>query len=181
MIENNPITVTGVFTDRGQMEATKAELVAVGFSGDQIEVAGPDGEESDARRNIAPRRIRVEGGAGLGGVVGGSLGCLLGVLMATGVIAGIGPILDGAGVAGMVGGAIGLIVGTILGALIGWSYASAPIGFYAEQFKPGYNFLKVQADGRTSEVADILRRHQATAVAVEPTKSTPSATGARLS
>lgn len=161
MFKLRPGAVVGVFTDRAQAQQAMDTLVQAGFRPDQIEVTVQEAVETPGHTNRGSLGLKARGGAALGGILGGIIGCLVGALAGTGMVGGIGPLFGGSGLGGLVAALIGLIVGALLGGLIGMGLTEDQDSFFARELQSGRTILAVQANGRSTEAADILRRHQA--------------------
>ena len=105
---------------RGQAEAVVDQLHKAGFTPSDISVLFPDktGTKDFAHEHNTKAPEGAIGGAGMGGVVGGTLGVLAGIGALA--IPGLGPfIAAGPIMAGLSGIAAGSMVGGIAGALVG--------------------------------------------------------------
>ncbi len=105
---------------RGQAEAVVDQLHRAGFASNDISVLFPDksGTKDFAHEHNTKAPEGAVGGAGLGGVVGGTLGLLAGIGALA--IPGLGPfIAAGPVMAALSGVAAGATVGGIAGALVG--------------------------------------------------------------
>ncbi len=112
--------VFGIYQTRIQAERSVDDLLAAGFSNDDISVLLPDNEGS---RDFAHEKsTKAPEGTAAGVTAGGAIGGTLGLLAGIGVLAipGVGPFiaagplmsaLAGLGVGGTVGGLIGALVG----------------------------------------------------------------------
>ena len=112
--------VFGIYHTRHQAEASVDQLLAAGFSNDDISVLLPDLQSSKEfaheKNTKAPEGTTT--GVAAGGAVGGTLGLLAGIgalaIPGVGPFIAAGPImgaLAGLGVGGAVGGLIGALVG----------------------------------------------------------------------
>ena len=161
MLKTRQGAMVGVFTDRAQAEQATDDLVQAGFPRDRIEVAFRDPVETASHTNMGSLSLKARGGAVLGGIIGGIIGCLAGALVGAGILSGIGPLLGGSALGGLLTGLIGLVIGALLGALIGMGLIEDEDSFFAKELQAGRTLLAVQANGRSAEVAGIMRRHQA--------------------
>jgi hypothetical protein len=163
MLHTHQNNVVGLFTEEAQAVRTQDELVRAGFPAEQIELSLVRGEQAAAlpATNTGPPRERALGGAVTGGIVGAIVCGLLGTLAATGWMGGSALVFDGGALSAVVGAAVGIVAGALLGGLIGWAFLSTSTDFYTRELQTGRYVVTVHADGRTSEAAAILRRHNA--------------------
>jgi hypothetical protein len=150
-------TAVGVFTDRPQAETAIEGLQRAGFRPDQIGIAiRKEGKGDAASRNeLSPH---VERGAATGAAAGAALGAVTGAAV-TGLIPGLGPVIATGLLAGILGGtALGAAAGGVLGALVGLGVPEEDARYYDREFVAGKVIVAVQAAGRSSEAAGILRR-----------------------
>jgi len=155
-------TVVGVFEHVEQAERAINDLKVAGFTPDAISVVTKD------------RKVEVEGvgneaaqGALVGSLGGGTLGAVLGWLLAggTALIPGVGPIVAAGVFGATVGGAlIGGTLGGIAGALAGAGVPEDEATEYTEFVKAGRTLVTVNAaNGQLLEAAmDVFERNGAT-------------------
>src|SRR5277367_4861926 len=112
--------VFGIYQNEKQTERAVEDLLAAGFSNDNISVLLPDNEGTRDFAHDKGTKAPEGTAAGVttGGVIGGALGLLAGIgvlaIPGIGVFIAAGPIMSalaGLGVGGTVGGVIGALVG----------------------------------------------------------------------
>src|SRR5580658_3594006 len=142
--------VFGIYQNEKQAERTVDDLLAAGFSNDDISVLLPDNKGTKDfahdKSTKAPEGTTV--GVTTGGAIGGALGLLAGI----GVLAipGVGPfIAAGPIMAALAGLGVGGAVGGLIGALVGMGIPEYEAKRYAGQIKEGGVLLSVHCD--TSE------------------------------
>jgi uncharacterized protein (TIGR02271 family) len=158
-------TVVGVFEDRMAADRAVDELRRAGFREDQIGVAGRYEED----RVVVDRDPSLEeeaSAAGTGAISGALAGAGLGALAGLGILAGVIPIVGPAIAGGTLGillsnAAAGAGIAGLAGALIGAGVSEEEAEYYEGELKGGRTIVTVQADGRTGEAGEILRRHGA--------------------
>jgi hypothetical protein len=152
-------TAAGHFRDRASADAAYDELVAKGFSRDDISIAGRGREGG----GLADDEGHVT--AGEGAKVGGIAGLLIGA--AAMLIPGIGPIVAvgplAAGLAGLItGGVTGAVVGGITGGLVDAGLSKDEAEYYNERFQQGGYLLTVRSDdARYNDARLVLQQHGA--------------------
>ena len=149
-------TAVGVFADRLQAETAIKGLQGAGFRPDQIGIAiRKEGKGDTASKNeLSPH---VERGAATGAAAGAALGAVTGAAVA-GLIPGLGPVIATGVLAGILGGtALGAAAGGLLGALVGMGVPEEDARYYDREFIAGRVIVAVQAAGRSSEAAAIMR------------------------
>lgn len=146
------ITAVGVFDDRRHAHLAIDELVANGFSMDQIGLVIPDDGHIEAPK--LEEHSRAAEGAAAGAVAGGSLGALAGAAAAL-AIPGIGPVIAGGLLAGALTGVAG---GGLLGALIGLSVPEEEAQHHENHLRSGKTIVTVKAEGRFDEALAILQK-----------------------
>ncbi len=110
----------GIYPTRSAAESAVDQLVAAGFSNQDVSVLMAD--QRGSRDFAAEKNTKAPEGATTGGVLGGAVGGTLGLLAGIGALAipGVGPLiaagpimgtLAGLGAGGVVGGLVGLLVG----------------------------------------------------------------------
>lgn len=160
--------VLGVFSLRGNAEDAIAKLENSGYNPKDISIMMKDKREA---RDIADSTgASVVGGAVSGAATGGILGALAGLLVATGVIPGLGAILIGGPLAAALGltgtaatavsgAATGVIAGGIIGALASLGLSDEDARAYEESIREGGILLAVPARlGEEDEVSLIMER-----------------------
>lgn len=159
--------VVGVFHTPAEAEHAVADMVDHGFQREEINLIGPDSPQASHVEIEGSKVEHVEDmaiGAVGGGLLGGSLGTVVGMVVMA--FPGLGPALvegpfasaiGGAGVTMVVGGVLGALVGGVLGALT-WARITVDESHAYETFlKHGGALVVVQAaDNKLSEAAEIL-------------------------
>jgi uncharacterized protein (TIGR02271 family) len=162
-------SIIGLFDTFEEASTVVNELVASGFSRDNISVVANDaaGESRtyDDAGEVTDDDINATGaGATTGAVVGGTLGVLagLGVLGAL-VIPGIGPIVAaGPLLAGAAGAGVGALAGGLVGALADAGVPEEDAKYYSEGVRRGGTLVMVSAEDNTAQTAaDIMNRNNA--------------------
>jgi hypothetical protein len=162
---NNSETVVALYNRLDNAHAAVRELVAAGFSRDDISLVANNvtGEYS---RSAASDDVTGEEGAGFGAVVGSLTGVMVGLTAIA--IPGIGPIIAAGPLAALLGGTTGAAVGAVLGAVTGGITASlVNVGvpedeaeYYAESVRRGDILVTVTANGDDARDAmNIMQRH----------------------
>jgi hypothetical protein len=146
-------TVVGVFPTHAEAEQAVQDLLAAGFTKEQVGFIGPHpaGHESAPHPEEASGLRAIVGGytgTAAGGILGGILGAILTV-----VIPGLGHAVA-AGVVGMM--LAGAYVGGIAGVLIGMGIPEHEAHAYHREVQAGRTLVTVQVDGRYSEALAIL-------------------------
>ncbi len=152
--------VFGIYQNEKQAERTVDDLMADGFSNDDISVLLPDhqGTKDFAHDKSTKAPEGTAAGVTTGGVIGGTLGLLAGI----GVLAipGVGPfIAAGPIMAALAGLGAGGAVGGIIGALVGMGIPEYEAKRYEGHIKAGGILLSVHCD-RSEKIArakDLLK------------------------
>jgi hypothetical protein len=149
--------VVAVFEDRQKAQRAIDELRLAGFREEQIGVAGRHPEfPSDAYQG----ETYAEEGAAAGVLSGAAVGGLWGIGIAAGLLPAIGPVIAGGTLAAIfASAATGAAVAGVAGALIGMGIPEEEARYYEGEFKAGRTVVTVQADGRSEEAVNVLRRH----------------------
>ncbi len=160
-------SIVGVFNSVGSAEGAINDLKVAGFTPDSISVVTKEKDEQQALEAASGNRAGE--GALIGSLGGGTLGAVIGWLLAggTALIPGVGPVIAagifGATAAGaLVGGAIGGI-GT---ALAGQGIPEDEAQEYEEHVREGRTLLTVKASNgqMLGNALDIFDRNEATGV-----------------
>ena len=148
-----------MFTDRESSESAYKSLRDRGYSDDDINVMMSDDTRNkwygDGTHDDTELGSKMSEGAGLGGVIGGSLGALVGGIAALGtnlVLPGLGLVVWGPIAAALAGAGVGGAAGTLTGALVGWGIPEDRAKSYEEGIKNGGTVLGVHP--RSNEDAD---------------------------
>src|ERR1700733_810649 len=159
MAEKNT-AVFGIYQNEKQAERTIDDLLAAGFSNDDVSVLLPDlrGTKDFAHDKGTKAPEGAAAGATTGGLVGGTLGLLAGI----GVLAvpGIGPfIAAGPIMAALAGLGVGGAVGGIIGALVGMGIPEYEAKRYEGHIKAGGVLLSVHCDTseKVARAKDLLK------------------------
>ncbi len=162
-------TTIGVFHDRLKTEMIVKELHASGISNDDISCiyTDRDGEIKDSQTGD-----KIEIGAVKGVVAGGVLGALAGLVVANGIIPGLGtlfvagPLVEilGLGLTGAVattaaGAATGAIAGGLVGGLVELGVSDEDAGIYEEHIKKGRVVIITRTDNGNAK--DVLKKNGA--------------------
>src|SRR5579871_4772838 len=153
--------VFGIYQNEKQAERTVDDLLAAGYSNDDISVLLPDnkGTRDFAHDKSTKAPEGTAAGVTTGGVIGGTLGLLAGI----GVLAipGIGPfIAAGPIMAALAGLGVGGTVGGIIGALVGMGIPEYEAKRYEGRIKEGGVLLSVHCDtsDEVSAAKDLLKQ-----------------------
>jgi len=157
-------TVVGVFDEVAQAESAINDLKIAGFTPDSISVITKD--RNNQRDLDTASGNDAAQGALVGSLGGGTLGAVLGWLLAggTALIPGVGPVIAAGVFGATVGGAlIGGTLGGITGALAGSGVPEDEAAEYEEHVKGGRTLVSVNAaNGQLLEAAmDVFERNNA--------------------
>src|ERR1022692_4725708 len=152
--------VFGIYKSGAQAEKAVDQIVAAGFSNDDISVLLPDNQGTKAfaheKNTKAPEGTTA--GVTTGGVVGGTLGLLVGIGALA--IPGVGPfIAAGPIMSALAGLGVGGAVGGLIGALVGMGIPEYEAKRYEGRIKEGGVLLSVHCD-TSEEIArakDVLK------------------------
>ncbi len=142
--------VFGIYHTRLQAEGSVDQLLAAGFSNDDISVLLPDLQSSKefAHQKDTKAPEGTTAGVTAGGAIGGTLGLLAGIGMLA--IPGMGPFIAAGPIMGALAGlGVGGAVGGVIGALVGMGMPEYEAKRYEGQIKEGGVLLSVHCD--TSE------------------------------
>ena len=177
------ISAFGIYQNEKQAERTVDDLLAAGFSNDDISVLLPDnqGTKDFAHDKSTKAPEGTAAGVTTGGVIGGTLGLLAGI----GVLAipGVGPLIAaGPIVAALAGLGAGGAVGGVIGALVGMGIPEYEAKRYEGHIKAGGVLLSVHCDSseKIARAKDLLKHTGAQDIASssEATADKPAATAA---
>jgi hypothetical protein len=160
--------VFGIYQNSAAAERAVDQILAAGFSNNDISVLLPDNQSSKEfaheKNTKAPEGTTT--GVTAGGVIGGTLGVLAGI--GTLAIPGLGPfIAAGPIMAGLAGLGVGGAVGGLIGALVGMGIPEYEAKRYEGRMKNGGVLLSVHCNG-SHEVArakDLLKQSGAEDIA----------------
>jgi len=129
--------VTGLFRARSSAEHAIEDLVAHGWSRDDISLLMSDATQG--REFGLAMATKAPEGAAAGGTIGGVIGAIAAGLVATGVLAvpGLGLMAAGPIVATLAGLGAGAAAGGLTGALLGLGLPEHEAKFYNEQIEQG--------------------------------------------
>jgi hypothetical protein len=152
--------VFGIYQNATQAERSVDDLLASGFSNDDISVLLPDrqGTKDFAHEKATKAPEGTAAGVTTGGVIGGTLGLLAGIGALA--IPGVGPFIAAGPIMGALAGlGVGGAVGGLIGALVGMGIPEYEAKRYEGRIKEGGILLSVHCD--TSEqitrAKDLLR------------------------
>jgi hypothetical protein len=152
--------VFGIYQNAKQAERTVDDLLAAGFSNDDISVLLPDhdGTKDFAHDKSTKAPEGTTAGVTTGGIIGGTLGLLAGI----GVLAipGVGPfIAAGPIMSALAGLGVGGAVGGLIGALVGMGIPEYEAKRYEGHIKAGGILLSVHCDtsDKITHAKDLLK------------------------
>jgi hypothetical protein len=152
--------VFGIYHTRTQAERSVDDLLAAGFSNDDISVLLPDNEGSKdfahEKNTKAPEGTTA--GVTAGGAVGGTLGLLAGIGALA--IPGFGPFIAAGPIMGALAGlGVGGAVGGLIGALVGMGMPEYEAKRYEGRIKEGGVLLSVHCDtsAEITRAKDLLK------------------------
>src|SRR5579871_6746603 len=153
--------VFGIYQNEKQAERTVDDLLAAGYSNDDISVLLPDnkGTKDFAHDKSTKAPEGTAAGVTTGGAIGGTLGLLAGI----GVLAipGLGPfIAAGPIMAALAGMGAGGTVGGVIGALVGMGIPEYEAKRYEGRVKDGGVLLSIHCatSDRVSAAKDLLKQ-----------------------
>jgi hypothetical protein len=144
------VAVFGIYTGTSQAERAVNQLVAAGFSQNDISALLPDNESTRqfAHEKSTKAPEGTTAGVTAGGVVGGTLGLLAGIGALA--IPGVGPLIAaGPIMAALAGVGVGGAVGGLIGALAGMGIPEYEAKRYEGRIKDGGVLVSIHCD--TSE------------------------------
>ena len=158
----------GIFSKLENAEAAIKELHSIGIHDERIGILTkhskddkPFGLKND------PTHTHWEEGTAIGATMGALAGLGLTMLVASGAILGIGPVIVGGWLMSLIAGAgAGATTGTILGGLIGLGIPEDEATYCSEQVNEGKTIVAVQTDGSAPWIRSLYRKHGA----IEPTQ-----------
>src|SRR5580693_5329402 len=153
--------VFGIYQNEKQAERTVDDLLAAGFSNDDVSVLLPDvrGTKDFAHDKGTKAPEGTAAGVTTGGMVGGTLGLLAGIEVLA--IPGIGPfIAAGPIVTALAGLGVGGAVGGLIGALVGMGIPEYEAKRYEGHIKAGGVLLSVHCDtsDEITRAKDLLKQ-----------------------
>jgi hypothetical protein len=153
--------VFGIYHTRTQAERGVEDLLAAGFSNDDISVLLPDHESS---RDFAhDKNTKAPEGTAAGVTAGGTIGGTLGLLAGIGMLAipGVGPfIAAGPIMSALAGLGFGGAIGGLIGALVGMGIPEYEAKRYEGRINEGGVLLSVHCDTSTEigRAKDLLKQ-----------------------
>lgn len=153
--------VFGIYHDRIQAERGVDDLLAQGFSNDDISVLLPDtdrGTKDFAHEKGTKAPEGTAAGVTTGGAIGGTLGLLAGIGALA--IPGLGPFIAAGPIMGALAGlGVGGAVGGLIGALIGMGIPEYEAKRYEGRIKAGGVLLSVHcgSSNRITRAKDVLK------------------------
>jgi hypothetical protein len=150
----------GIYSNEGTADTAVDQLIAGGFSNDDASVLMSDvrGSREFAMERNTKALEGTAAGAGLGGVVGGTLGLLAGIGALA--IPGIGPLIAAGPIMGALAGlGVGGAVGGLVGALVGVGIPEYEAQRYVGRVKEGGVLVSVHCDSsqEVSRAKEILK------------------------
>lgn len=147
-------TAVAVFPEQASAERAIEELRQAGFPSERIGVTTRHDEPLKEPEDSTGTSTTAETeGAGIGMLVGASLG---GLLVGLGQLPVLGAVVAGGLLSGLVGGGV---VGGLVGALIGLGVPEEEAHYYQKQLASGHTLVTVNTNGRYSEARAILLRN----------------------
>ena len=150
----------GIYSNKATAEAAVDQLIAGGFSNDDVSVLMSDvrGSKDFAAEKNTKAPEGTAAGVGVGGAVGGTLGLLAGI----GALAvpGVGPLIAAGPIMGALAGlGVGGTVGGLVGALVGLGIPEYEAQRYEGRVKEGGILVSVHCDSseEVSRAKDILK------------------------
>jgi hypothetical protein len=152
--------VFGIYQNEKQAERTVDDLLAAGFSNDDMSVLLPDnqGSKDFAHEKNTKAPEGTTAGVATGGVIGGALGLLAGIGALA--IPGVGPFIAAGPIMGALAGlGAGGAVGGLIGALVGMGIPEYEAKRYEGHIKAGGVLLSVHCDtsGEIDRAKDLLK------------------------
>jgi hypothetical protein len=150
----------GIYPSNSAAEAAVDQLVAAGFSNQDVSVLMAD--RRSAKEFAAEKNTKLPEGATTGAGVGGAVGGTLGLLAGIGALAipGVGPLIAAGPIMGALAGlGAGGAVGGLVGALVGLGIPEYEAKRYEGRVKDGGVLLSVHCDSseEVSRAKDILK------------------------
>src|SRR5580658_614870 len=153
--------VFGIYQNEKQAERTVDDLLAAGFSNDDISVLLPDnkGTKDFAHDKSTKAPEGTTTGVTTGGAIGGTLGLLAGIGALA--IPGVGPFIAAGPIMGALAGlGVGGAVGGVIGALVGMGMPEYEAKRYEGRIKEGGVLLSVHCDtsDEINRAKDLLKQ-----------------------
>lgn len=173
-VKNMNKLVIGIFSHMNDAENAISKLESMGYNSREISIVMKERDKGE--RMAQERSTHAGSGVATGATAGGVIGVLAGLLVATGVIPGLGAFfvggplaaalgLTGAAAATVSGTATGAIAGGILGLLGGLGIAARDVANYEDRIRQGGILIAVPArTGNEMEVEEILEEYRADSI-----------------
>ena len=150
----------GIYSNKATAEVAVDQLIAGGFSNDDVSVLMSDvrGSKDFAAEKNTKAPEGTAAGVGVGGVVGGTLGLLAGIGALA--IPGVGPLIAAGPIMGALAGlGVGGTVGGLVGALVGMGIPEYEAQRYEGRVKDGGILVSVHCNSseEVSRAKDILK------------------------
>ncbi len=150
----------GIFPSRSAAEAAVDQLIAAGFSNDDVSVLMSDSKGS--KEFASEKNTKAPEGTTTGVVSGGTIGGTLGLLAGLGALAipGVGPLIAAGPIMGALAGlGIGGAVGGLVGALVGMGIPEYEAKRYEGRVKDGGILVSVHCDSsdEVGRAKDVLK------------------------
>lgn len=154
-----PGMLTGLFRDRESSERAYRSLRDRGYSDEDINVIMSDETRDKYYAETPDSEVgnKALEGAGVGSIVGGTLGALIGGIAAIGtniILPGLGLVVAGPIAAALAGAGAGGATGGLAGALIGWGVPDEHASLHEKGIREGGTVIGVKP--RTAVDADYL-------------------------
>src|SRR6201994_2160256 len=151
----------GIYPSNSAAETAVDQLVAAGFSNDDVSVlmANSNGSRDFAAEKNTKAPEGATTGVGVGGAVGGTLGLLAGIGALA--IPGVGPLIAAGPIMGALAGlGVGGAVGGLIGALVGMGMPEYEAKRYEGRIKEGGVLLSVHCDtsDEITRAKDLLKQ-----------------------
>lgn len=159
-------TIAGLFPSTDDAHAAANDLMANGFTSDDINIVARKGESMSKESGDTSRSEEMGKGAATGALAGGAIGGVAGLLAAAVglTIPGVGPALAaGPIVSALTGAGVGAAAGGIIGALTRMGIPEEEAHYYAEGVRRGGTLVSARADdeSKAARAADIMDAHNA--------------------
>jgi hypothetical protein len=160
MMADKKTAVFGIYHTATQAERCVDDLLAAGFSSDDVSVLLPDNQGTKAFAHEKSTKAPEGTAAGVttGGMIGGTLGLLAGIGALA--IPGVGPLIAaGPIMSALAGLGVGGAVGGLIGALVGMGIPEYEAKRYEGRIKEGGILLSVHCDtsGKINQAKDLLK------------------------
>jgi len=162
-------TIIGVFKDRHRAENAINELEQLGISKTDISCVYKDTEGDLKDRQTGEK---VGSGAVKGATAGGVLGTIAGLVVANGILPGLGTLFvagpiatalgfTGAAATAVAGAATGVAAGGLIGALSQFGISATDAKMYENYVQKGESLVIVKTDSETPEVLSLFNKLRA--------------------